>query len=239
MSSAPTIPRSHLPATPSTPVLPLQPGDHLTVEEFHRRYLAMPEEVKAELIDGVVYMPSPVSIEGHGSPHTDLACWLATYRVYTPGVQAGDNSTVLLPANNSEPQPDLLLRILPKHGGRTATVDGYVSGAPEHVDEIAASSASYDLHSKLRIYHRAGVLEYVVWRVWDRAIDWFVRQESNYEKMAPDNGVYRSRIFPGLWLDADAMLAGDVKRVLSILHEGLASPEHAEFCAKLQQQAIE
>jgi len=197
----------------------------------------MPALTKAELIDGVVYMPSPVSIEGHGSPHVDLSTWLGFYRIATPGVQAGDNSTMLLPGSNSEPQPDLLLRILPKHGGSTATVDGYVSGAPEHVDEIAASSASYDLHSKLRVYHKAGVLEYVVWRVWDRAIDWFVRKEEEYAKVEPENGVYRSRIFPGLWLDANAMLAGDMKRVLAVLQEGIATPEHAAFCEKLQQRA--
>ena len=107
----------------------MQQGDHLTVEEFHRRYLGMRNTKKAELIDGVVYMPSPISIEGHGSPHVDLATWLGVYRAFTPGVQAGDNSTVLL-SETSEPQPDLLLRILPKYGGRTTTVDKYVAGAP-------------------------------------------------------------------------------------------------------------
>lgn len=216
-------------------VPPLQPGDHLTVEEFHRRYLAMPECKKAELIEGVVYMPSPISIEGHGSPHVDMGGWLGYYRAFTPGVQAGDNSTVLLPGTSSEPQPDLLLRILPKYGGRTNTVDNYVSGAPDHIDEIAASSASYDLHSKLHVYYKAGVLEYVVWRVWDRAIDWFVWTEQGYQRIEPDQGVYRSRVFPGLWLDADAMIAGDMQRVYAVLQQGLQSPEHAAFCEKLRQ----
>jgi hypothetical protein len=216
---------------------PLQPGDHMTAEEFHCRYLAMPDLKKAELIDGVVFMPSPISIEGHGSPHVDLAGWLCVYRAFTPGVEAGDNSTVLIPDGKSEPQPDLLLRILPKCGGRTNTIDKYVSGGPKHIDEIAASSVSYDLHSKLRVYHKAGVLEYVVWRVWDRAIDWFVRTEQDYQKIDPEAGVYRSHVFPGLWLDADAMIGGDMQRVLAVLQQGLATPEHASFCEKLRQAA--
>ena len=41
-------------------ILPLEHGDHLTREEFERRYEAMPHVRKAELIEGVVYMPSPV-----------------------------------------------------------------------------------------------------------------------------------------------------------------------------------
>ncbi|HZZ79416.1 MAG TPA: Uma2 family endonuclease [Gemmataceae bacterium] len=214
----------------------LHHGDQLTVAEFHRRYLAMEGVKKAELIDGMVYIPTADAIEWHGSPHADLAGWLGVYRTFTPGVQAGDNATLLLPGSKSEPQPDLLLRILPQHGGRTSTVDGYVAGAPEHVDEIAESSASYDLHSKLKVYHQAGVLEYVVWRVWDRAIDWFVRDERDYQKIASEAGIYRSRVFPGLWLDANAMIAGDMQRVLAVLQQGIAKPEHAAFCEKLRQK---
>ena len=115
--------------------------------------------------------------------------------------------------------------------------DGYVTGPPEHVDEIAASSASYDLHSKLRIYYRAGVQEYVVWRVWDRAIDWFVRGDQDFKKIETEAGIYRSCIFPGLWLDADAMLAGNLARVLEVLQQGIASPEHIAFCQMLRQRA--
>jgi hypothetical protein len=236
MPSTSTLPIFPVPPNPKPGCPPLQAGDHLTVEEFHRRYLTMSESSKAELIDGVVYMPSPISIEGHASPHVDFSTWLGVYRAFTPGVQAGDNATVLL-GGKSEPQPDLLLRILPKHGGATTTTDDYVTGPPEHVDEIAASSASYDLHTKLREYHRAGVPEYVVWRVWDRAIDWFVRNDQAYEKVQADNGVFHSRIFPGLWLDADAMIAGDLARVLAVLQHGLATPEHTAFCENLRGQA--
>jgi hypothetical protein len=236
MPSTSNQPIAPMSAPPNLGRPPLQAGDHLTAEEFHRRYLLMSELSKAELIDGVVYMPSPVSIEGHASPHVDLSTWLGTYRASTPGTQAGDNATVLL-GDKSEPQPDLLLRILPNYGGSTTTTDDYVTGPPEHVDEIAASSVSYDLHSKLREYHKAGVLEYVVWRVWDRAIDWFVRNENDYEKIELESGIYRSRIFPGLWLDAEAMLVGDLARVLAVLQQGLATPEHA-FCEDLRKRAL-
>jgi hypothetical protein len=100
-------------------VPPLQNGDTLTAEEFERRFDAMPGLKKAELIDGVVYMPPPVSDEDHGVPHFDLIAWLGMYRLATPGVAGGDNSTLRLDRRN-RPQPDAYLRILPECGGRGA-----------------------------------------------------------------------------------------------------------------------
>jgi len=96
---------------------PLQGGDRLSAEEFERRYNAMPELKKAELINGVVYMPSPVIFEDHGGPHFDLIGWLGLYRMATPGVRGGDNSTLRLPLAN-RPQPDACLIVLPSHGGQ-------------------------------------------------------------------------------------------------------------------------
>lgn len=235
MSSALAVPSSIQKAI-STPTPPaFEFGDHLSVEEFERRYRAMPDVKKAELIDGVVYMSSPVSFSFHASPHVHLAHWLAHYEMLTYGVCAGDNGTVRL-NRKSQPQPDLMLLIRPECGGATTNTDGYVTGAPEHIDEIAGSSVSYDLHTKLREYHKSGVLEYVVWRVYDREIDWFVRNDQDYERIAKDNGIYRSRVFPGLWLDADAMLAGEMPRVLAVLQQGIQSPEHAAFCEQLRQR---
>lgn len=217
------------------PIPPLQAGDHLTRAEFERRYEAMPHLNRAELIEGVVYMPSPVSTEEHGSPHFDLVGWLALYRSQTPGVQGGDNATLRLDVDN-EPQPDAFLRILPEYGGQSRTGAGYVEGAPELVAEVAATSASYDLHDKLNVYRRNGVLEYLVWRVWDQAIDWFVLREGRYQPLPlTAAGLYRSEVFAGLWLDAAALLAGDLGRVLRVLQEGLQSPEHAEFVSRLAQ----
>jgi len=215
---------------------PLVAGDRLTRDEFERRYSAMPHITKAELVEGVVYMPSPVSDSGHGAPHADLMTWLGHYRAATPGVRAGDNSTLRLDIDN-EPQPDAHLRILPEHGGRTRTVEGYIEGGPELVAEVAASSASYDLHDKLNAYRRNGVQEYVVWRVWDRTVDWFVLRSGRYERLSPTaSGIYQSEVFPGLWLDGAALLSGDLARALQVLQDGLASPEHAAFVTRLQQQ---
>ncbi len=154
------------PRTSARRLPPLRSGDHLTRDEFERRYRAMPAVHKAELIEGVVYMPSPVSAEDHGEPHFDLNGWLFVYRAHTPQVRGGDNATLRLDLDN-EPQPDGYLRLLPECGGQARLVDGYVTGAPELIVEVAASSASYDLHEKLNAYRRNGVREYVVWRVWD------------------------------------------------------------------------
>jgi Uma2 family endonuclease len=131
---------------------------------------------------------------------------------------------------DNAPQPDCYLRLLPEHGGQARLVEGYVQGAPELIAEIAASSASYDLHDKLNAYRRNGVREYVVWRVWDRAIDWFVLREGRFDRHPPDDdGVYRSLTFPGLWLDVQAVIAGDMGRVLDVLNQGLASDGHRDF----------
>ena len=102
------------------------------------------------------------------------------------------------------------------------------------VAEVAASSASYDLHTKLEAYRRNGVREYIVWRTLDQAIDWFSLRGERYQPLAagPD-GVFRSEVFPGLWLDPAALIRGDLKRVRTVLQEGLATPQHADFVARL------
>jgi Uma2 family endonuclease len=232
--AAPT--RTTSPAAPvPSPVPPLESGDQLSRDEFERRYEAMPGLKKAELIEGVVYVPSPVRFEQHGERHADLMAWLGVYRVYTPGVRVGDNSTVRLDLD-SEPQPDAVMIVDPARGGQAKIdPDGYIAGAPELAAEVSASSASLDLNAKLRVYRRNGVKEYLVWRVLDGTIDWFVLRQSQYEPLplGPD-GVCRSEHFPGLWLDVGALVRGDVVRVHQMLQQGLASPEHTAFVARLQ-----
>jgi Uma2 family endonuclease len=208
--------------------LPLEAGDHLTRAEFERRYEACPDLKKAELVEGVVYVPSPVRLDVHAAPHGLISAWLCVYEGRTPGVVMGDNATVRLDLDN-EPQPDALLRIV-RGGQSRLSEDGYVEGAPEAVVEITASTASYDLHAKLRAYRRNGVREYVVWRVRDEALDWLVLEAGAYVPLPPAiDGTLRSRVFPGLWLDPPALLRRDIPRVLAVLEEGLKSPEHAAF----------
>jgi Uma2 family endonuclease len=214
---------------------PLEPGDRLTRDEFERRYEAMPHLKKAELIEGVVYMPSPVRMYRHGTPQGHVITWLGVYRAATLGTEIGDNTTARLDLDN-EPQPDALLLIEPAAGGQVKiTGDDYIEGSPELVAEIASSSVSFDLHTKFNVYRRCGVKEYIVWRVRDRAIDWFVLAASAYERLALDaDGIFRSRTFPGLWLDPQAMLSGDLARVLAVVQSGVASPEHGQFVKRLK-----
>ena len=192
--------------------LPLENGDRLTRAEFHRRYQQHHETKKAELIEGVVYVPSPLRAEYHGDPENDLATWLGVYRVSRPTLRAAHNSTVFLDADN-ELQPDLSLRRT--EGGSTRLVDGYIQGPPELVVEISGSSASYDLFEKKNAYRRNGVQEYIVWRVYENAIDWFELKDEVYVQLPRDDaGVIESRIFPGLRLPVDELLAGNLKAVL-------------------------
>jgi Uma2 family endonuclease len=232
MATIPTFPWQD-PPLPS-PIPPLQSGDRLTVEEFERRYDAMPHLKKAELIEGVVYVGSPVS-EDHASPHFDSIFWLGIYRASTPGIIGGDNGTLRLDVG-SMPQPDAYLRIDSRLGGKARLgPDRFVIGAPELIDEIAVTSANYDLREKLEVYRRNEVQEYVVWRVWDRAIDWFVLREGKYERLEPGaDGVYRSVVLPGLWLDAAALLRGDLATVGRVAQEGIGSEEHTAFVARLK-----
>lgn len=212
---------------------PLEMGDHLTRAEFERRYDAVPALKKAELIEGVVYMPSPVK-KGHGQPRLLLAAWLGNYLAATPGVDAADNSTVRFDDVN-EPQPDLLLAIDPTSGGQSRIDDdGYYAGAPELIAEVASSSVSYDMHVKLRLYQRMAVREYLVWRTRDGEIDWFGLTEGKYAALAADDaGIVKSAVFPGLWLDRAALLRGDLARVLAVLQAGIASREHSAFVQAL------
>jgi Uma2 family endonuclease len=211
---------------------PLESGDRLTRYEFERRYHAMPNLKKAELIEGIVYVASPLRIKSHGEPHAYIMAWLGVYKAATPGVGLADNTTVLLDADN-EPQPDALLRI--ETGGQShINQDDYLEGAPELIVEIAASSAAYDLHEKLKVYRRNEVQEYLVWRVYDRQFDWFRLQAGEYIQLEPNtNDVVASQVFPGLWLAKSALLSGDLAQVLAVLQQGLSTPEHQEFLQKL------
>jgi Uma2 family endonuclease len=216
---------------------PLEAGDRLTRAEFERRWNRMPHVKKAELIEGVVYMPSAVRYRPHGRPHTILNHWLHSYELATPGVESADNSSLRLD-NDNEPQPDLLLRLDRRLGGHSWEDDeGYLIGAPELVAEIAVSSASYDLHQKLHVYRRHGVREYVVWRTVENTIDWFLLREGSYQRLVPDvEGLLKSLVFPGLWLDAPALLRNDLTAAVTTAGRGVASSEHAEFVSLLQER---
>jgi Uma2 family endonuclease len=217
-------------------LLPLESGDRLTRAEFERRYEAMPHLKKAELIEGVVLMPSPIR-NRHSEAHGHLMVWLGTYCAATPGTFLNDNATVRLDQDNVV-QPDALLRLDEGLGGRSRiSQDDYIEGAPELIAEVAASSASYDLHDKLNVYRRNGVQEYVVWRVYDEAIDWFRWQEGRYAPLEPDaEGVLHSQVFPGLRLDAAAMLNGDLARALAVAQGGVETEAHRAFVARLADQ---
>lgn len=220
---------------PSVTPPPLNPGDCLSRAEFHRRYEAHPEIKKAELIEGVVYMPLPIRIEKHSEPHGWIMTWLGVYVAATPGVRSGDNGTVLLDFEN-EVQPDAFLRLETVLGGKARlTADDYLVGPPELIVEIAASSAAYDLHTKRRVYQRSGVQEYVAVQMYEQRVDWFVLREGVYETLAVDTaGMLRSEVFPGLWLQPAALWSGDLSALLATLQKGLVSPEHAAFGARLQ-----
>jgi Uma2 family endonuclease len=226
---------SEFPTEPARAERPrLEPGDHLSRSEFERRYEARPDIPKAELIEGVVCMPSPARYKKHGRKNRHVSNWLGDYEAATPGVEGADNCTVRLDLDN-EPQPDHFLIIVPECGGKSRTSDDdYVEGAPELVVEVTASSDSYDLHSKKNAYRRNGVLEYVVVLTEEQRILWFRLHEGQYVDVAPDSqGIYRSTVFPGLWLDGTALLAGHLPRVKAVLQQGLGTPEHAAFVTKL------
>jgi len=224
-----------LPVTPAESVPPLEAGDHLDQKTFHERYKAMPGNVRAELIGGVVYMPSPLKAR-HGRSHQRLNIWLGLYHLATPGTDVLDNATSIL-GDFSEPQPDSSLVIRPECGGQTHDdEEGYLTGAPELIGEVALSSAAYDLHTKRRDYELSGVREYIVLVLRENRIVWWVRRGQGFELLEPGpDGLYRSEFFGGLWLDPAALLRNDMARVQEVLQQGLASPEHKAFVEKLRR----
>jgi Uma2 family endonuclease len=213
---------------------PLENGERLTAPEFMRRYEAMTNVKKAELIEGIVYMPSPLRLDTHAKPDNLIQTWLGTYAWATPGVEAGTNATVKFDVDNV-PQPDGLLRVM-EDCGAASRLDqkGYLVGPPELVVEIAASSRSIDLHAKLGVYRRNGVQEYLAWRTSEKGFDWFLLAEGNYQRHFPDRkGLCHSVAFPGLVLNIPALLAGNGAAVLTTLHAGLRSKAHQSFVAEL------
>jgi hypothetical protein len=209
-------------------------GDKLTRAEFLRRWEAHPEIKNAELIGGVVYMPSPLSLE-HADMDGDVGGWLWTYKVATPGTACGHNATSFILEDT--PQPDVNLRIRPEYGGSSRVEGKYLAGVPELLTEICRSSASYDLHVKLDLYQAAGVPEYLAVLLFEKEVRWHVLVNGRYQLLPPDpDGLFRSRVFPGLWLDGAALLAGNMQQVLARLQEGLRSGEHEQFVAELARR---
>jgi Uma2 family endonuclease len=216
---------------------PLRPGEQLDQETFHARYEAMPTDVRAELVGGIVHMQMPNP--PHSRTHSKVMGWLVAYEEATPGVEGFDNLTTIL-GRISEPQPDSCLIVLPEKGGQMSWSKkhaDYLEGPPEFVVEIAHSSESLDLHDKRRDYETAGVREYVVVALRQRKVFWFVNEGGVLVETAADSdGVIRSRVFPGLWLDSAAVLRNDLRRMLAVLRQGLATPEHATFVEDLSRR---
>ncbi len=221
-------------STASHPVVadfPLFAGQRLDRVEFHERYWLMPPGIKAELIDGVVFMPSPLGVP-HGRAHIPAVVWLSYFAESTPGVEVLDNASTAL-GPKSEVQPDALLRILPEFGGQTRE-DGILFGAPELVVEVSHSTKSVDLGPKLAAYEQAGVIEYVVRTLEPDEVRWHILRDGRLVAVPPDaDGLYRSITFPGLWLDPQALLNRNTRRLREVVDLGLATPEHAVFVANL------
>ena len=214
-------------------VPPLRAGDRLRWEEYIRRYEAMPEDFRAELLNGEVFDMSPARNVIHGLPFNILATWLGTYSARTPGVQASSAPTVHL-TDVDGPEPDGVLRLDERCGGASVeTAEDYIAGAPELLMEIGAATASRDLNEKRERYRLAGVQEYVVFAPLRNRLYWFMRNDAGeYDRVRPRRGgLIRSRTFPGLWLNVPALIALDFAAVLDTLAEGMATDVHAAFAA--------
>jgi len=212
-----------------TPVL--QDGDKLTRAEFITAWENLPDLKRAELVQGVVHMPSPVAAE-HGDRENDAAGWTYYYKAATPGCASGNNATTFL--LEDAPQSDVNLRLLPEYGGKSWIENKYLHGSPEMFVEISYSSEAHDLGPKLELYEQAGVQEYVVVLIQRHEIRWHQLVNGKYELLRADaDGIWRSRVFPGLWLDGTAMLDGNAPQVLATLQLGIASDEHQKFVAEL------
>jgi Uma2 family endonuclease len=218
-------------AAPVSPP-PLLEGDTLTSDEFLCRWEEIADLKRAELIEGIVYMPSPVSL-GHGRFESFLNIWLGFYATGTPGCLPSLEATWLMVGRNV-PQPDVTLTILPEYGGQSGIKGPFHAGAPELIVEVAVSSYSRDFGAKRRLYESMGVREYLIALPGEEKLVWHVLTPAGFQTLEPGtDGVYRSSCFPGLWLAPDALWALDLARMNNVLQQGLATPEHATFAAEL------
>jgi Uma2 family endonuclease len=218
----------------AAPFLPprLRDGDRLTRDEFLRRWEQMPDLKRAELIDGIVHMPSPVS-DTHDDFHSRLFAWLTYYVTATPGCRTGAEGTWMM-SEDSVPQPDLTLRIRPEFGGQSRVDRDYAAGAPELIVEISHTTSAKDKGAKLRLYERSGVLEYLTVTPSKQQIVWRDLVDGKYREIAPDaDGYLRSRVFPGLWLNLAALWEGDLPGLAATVQQGVATPQHSEFVERL------
>ena len=219
--------------TPLSKLPPLENGDRLPRPEFERRYTAAPHIKKAELIEGTVYVASPLRHNQHGKPHSRIQTWIGFYQAMTPGTDLSTEPTIRLDFDN-EPQPDVVL-FLEKRGGITIAEDGYLEGVPELVIEIAASSAAIDAGTKKQVYRRNGIQEYILWLSYENRLEWFQLIEGEYQLLLWDEaGVVRSQVFPGLWLSVNDLLSYNMTGVLETVQAGVRSPEHQAFVESLQ-----
>jgi Uma2 family endonuclease len=204
------------PPTRRPPLPLLENGYRLTTAEFLRRWEAMPEIKHAELIDGIVYMPPPLRADSHAEPDALTHVWLGFYAAHTPGVKVYANPTLIL-GDEDTPQPDTALCYTPAKGGHASiNRKGYLTGAPELICEVSSSSASLDMNAKFENYRRAGVQEYIVWLTGEQRLCWFVLEDGKYLQLSPRSGLLKSRVFPGLTLDVEALLAMNGARVLAV-----------------------
>ncbi len=216
---------------PNVPLL--ETGDRMKQKEFHSRYQMVGEDITFELVGGIVFMASPLR-QPHALYEEELSYLLGTYRRGTPGVELLPNATTIL-GEESEPQPDLALRVGEEWGGQSKiNKEEYLEGPPELVAEIAYSSRALDMHQKKEDYQKAGVCEYLVLCLEEQQIHWF--QFSSKTEIQPNRqGIMKSKVFPGLWLDSKALLARDSSRLIEVVQKGLTSREHAAFVKRLDK----
>jgi Uma2 family endonuclease len=123
-----------------------------------------------------------------------------------PDCETANDSTWIID-KSSTVQPDCFLRYV--QGNSWLDEQSYLRGAPELVVEISASTVSMDSHQKKANYERAGVREYIVWRVIDKVIDiWRYDDQTKSFLAAPPNAdrIWSSAVFPGLVLDLAAVM---------------------------------
>lgn len=209
---------------------PLRDGDRLTADEFHRRYEAMPHIINANLINGVVYV-TPHFRCAHGEANATLCGLFGSYTRRLHGIQELINITWRVDAHN-EPQPNFVARYTSRRNGNSRyDSDGFLTGVPEFVGEIADDdTVELDAGPKRELYQRIGVREYFLWRVREKRIDWWGLVDGIYQPVPTDHaGVAHSRVFPGFRVNIPVLLRDDARQVADTIDTGLASPEYQAF----------
>lgn len=164
-----------------------------------------------------------------GELASSVSYWLCQYRRSTPCVESlGRVSIFLDPTTEIETTAAMWLTPGADDRPRWQRCEG----VPELLVEVTATVHNKVFRRRLRVYEQSEIHELLVVTGDPRDTALYARENGRFARVSPaDDGSYRSRVFPGLWLDPSALFSDEWNEMAACLDRGMATEEHAAFVA--------